>query len=52
MATPLLLNCDMGEQFGNWPCGQDDALIGLVDQANLACGFHAGDFFDYGCKRS
>lgn len=44
MATPLLLNCDMGEQFGNWPCGQDDALIGLVDQANLACGFHAGDF--------
>ena len=44
MATPLLLNCDMGEQFGVWPCGQDDALVALVDQANLACGFHAGDF--------
>ena len=44
MARSLLLNCDMGEQFGAWPCGQDDALIALVDQANLACGFHAGDF--------
>ncbi|BBG30148.1 5-oxoprolinase subunit PxpA [Zymobacter palmae] len=44
MATSLLLNCDMGEQFGAWPCGQDEALIALVDQANLACGFHAGDF--------
>lgn len=44
MATSLLLNCDMGEQFGTWPCGQDEALIALVDQANLACGFHAGDF--------
>lgn len=44
MAKALLLNCDMGEQFGAWPCGQDEALITLVDQANLACGFHAGDF--------
>lgn len=44
MAISLLLNCDMGEQFGIWPCGQDEALMALVDQANLACGFHAGDF--------
>lgn len=40
----LKLNCDMGEQFGHWGDHHDDALLTLIDQANLACGFHAGDF--------
>lgn len=40
----LLLNCDMGESFGNWRVGDEREALALVDQANLACGFHAGDF--------
>jgi UPF0271 protein len=37
------LNCDLGESFGRWRLGDDDALLGLVTSANVACGFHAGD---------
>ncbi|CAN5172301.1 5-oxoprolinase subunit PxpA [soil metagenome] len=37
------LNCDLGEGFGHWPLGDDDALLGVVTSANVACGFHAGD---------
>jgi UPF0271 protein len=37
------LNADLGESFGAWTMGQDEALLGLVDSANIACGFHAGD---------
>ncbi|ANF57735.1 5-oxoprolinase subunit PxpA [Halotalea alkalilenta] len=40
----LLLNCDMGESFGNWRIADEAPAMALVDQANLACGFHAGDF--------
>lgn len=39
----ILLNCDMGESFGVWTLGQDEAVMPFIDQANLACGFHAGD---------
>ncbi|MBH9399106.1 5-oxoprolinase subunit PxpA [Pseudomonas aeruginosa] len=39
----ILLNCDMGESFGAWRMGDDTHSMPLVDQANLACGFHAGD---------
>ncbi|HLD65606.1 MAG TPA: 5-oxoprolinase subunit PxpA [Pseudomonas sp.] len=39
----LLLNCDMGESFGAWTLGDDAHAMPLVDQANLACGFHAAD---------
>ncbi|MFN3579803.1 MAG: 5-oxoprolinase subunit PxpA [Pseudomonas sp.] len=39
----LLLNCDMGESFGAWRMGLDDQVMALVDCANIACGFHAGD---------
>lgn len=42
MAT-LLLNADMGESFGAWTMGQDDAVMPFVDLANVACGFHAAD---------
>lgn len=37
------LNADVGESFGAWTMGDDDALLGLVSSANVACGFHAGD---------
>lgn len=37
------LNCDLGEGFGAWPMGNDDAMLGLATSANVACGFHAGD---------
>ena len=37
------LNCDMGEGFGAWKMGDDEALLDHVTSANIACGFHAGD---------
>ena len=37
------LNADLGEGFGAWSMGDDDALLALVTSANVACGFHAGD---------
>ena len=37
------LNADMGESFGPWTMGADDALLRVVTSANIACGFHAGD---------
>lgn len=39
----ILLNCDMGESYGAWRMGDDEHAMPLIDQANLACGFHAGD---------
>lgn len=42
MRVPLL-NCDMGESFGNWALGLDDQAMPFVDCANIACGFHASD---------
>jgi len=37
------LNADLGEAFGVWRMGDDDAMLKLVTSANIACGFHAGD---------
>jgi UPF0271 protein len=37
------LNSDLGEGFGIWRLGDDDALLDVVTSANVACGFHAGD---------
>ncbi|MBU2964221.1 5-oxoprolinase subunit PxpA [Amphritea sp. 2_MG-2023] len=39
----LRLNCDLGESFGSWKMGLDEAVMPYIDQANIACGFHAGD---------
>ncbi|SCW03503.1 LAFE_0G11914g1_1 [Lachancea fermentati] len=36
--------CDMGEGFGKWKMGPDEEIMPLIDVANVACGFHAGDF--------
>lgn len=43
MTRTLDLNADLGESFGPWRMGQDEALLELVTSANIACGFHAGD---------
>ena len=37
------LNCDMGESFGSWIIGNDEAIMPFISSANIACGFHAGD---------
>lgn len=37
------LNSDVGEGYGAWPGGPDDALMPLLTSVNVACGFHAGD---------
>jgi UPF0271 protein len=39
----MLLNCDLGESFGSWTMGMDAQVMPHIDQANVACGFHAGD---------
>ncbi len=38
------LNADLGESFGHWTLGDDERLVESITSANLACGFHAGDF--------
>jgi 5-oxoprolinase (ATP-hydrolysing) subunit A len=42
-AAHVDLNADLGESFGSWVLGDDDAMLELVTSANVACGFHAGD---------
>jgi UPF0271 protein len=37
------LNCDMGESFGAYSLGHDEAILPHVTSANIACGYHAGD---------
>ncbi|MCV7382063.1 hypothetical protein BST11_21155 [Mycobacterium alsense] len=37
------LNADLGEGFGVWRLGDDDAMLRIVSSANVACGLHAGD---------
>ena len=44
MSTTIDLNCDMGESFGAWRMGQDTEVMPWITSANIACGFHAGDF--------
>jgi UPF0271 protein len=43
MAERIDLNADMGESYGRWTLGDDEALIPLLTSANIACGFHGGD---------
>ena len=39
----MQLNCDLGESYGSWNNGHDAAVMPYIDQASIACGFHAGD---------
>jgi UPF0271 protein len=43
MASKVDLNADMGESYGRWTLGDDDALMPYLTSANIACGFHGGD---------
>jgi UPF0271 protein len=36
-------NCDLGESYGWYARGADDAMMPCISSANVACGFHAGD---------
>ena len=37
------LNADLGESFGRWTLGDDEALLTSISSASVACGYHAGD---------
>lgn len=39
----MKLNCDLGESYGAWSMPVEDTIMAQIDQANIACGFHAGD---------
>lgn len=39
----LAINCDMGEAFGLYRCGDDEGIMPFITLANVACGFHASD---------
>ena len=39
------INCDMGESYGHFKVGNDDAIFPYIDSCNIACGFHGGDPF-------
>ncbi|PCN48657.1 hypothetical protein Csp2054_06065 [Curtobacterium sp. 'Ferrero'] len=41
--TTVDLNSDLGEGFGAWSMGDDQAVLDVVSSANIACGAHAGD---------
>jgi UPF0271 protein len=41
--VPIDLNADVGESFGVYQLGNDEALLRHVTSANVACGLHAGD---------
>jgi 5-oxoprolinase (ATP-hydrolysing) subunit A len=43
MTTRVDLNCDMGESFGAYQIGADEAVLPFITSANIACGFHGGD---------
>ena len=35
----VAINCDMGEAYGIYRCGDDEAIMPYLDMANVACGF-------------
>ena len=44
MMRGMDLNADLGESYGRWTLGDDERLVHHITSANVACGFHAGDF--------
>jgi 5-oxoprolinase (ATP-hydrolysing) subunit A len=44
MGREINLNADMAEGWGAYDIGDDTALVQIVRSANVACGFHAGDW--------
>jgi len=43
MAAVVNLNADMGEGWGAYSIGNDDAILKIINSASIACGFHGGD---------
>ncbi len=43
MAKRMNINADMGEGYGHYDIGNDDAILKIVKSVNVACGQHAGD---------
>jgi UPF0271 protein len=43
MTRTVDLVADLGEGFGAYRMGDDEALLDILTSANIACGFHAGD---------
>jgi 5-oxoprolinase (ATP-hydrolysing) subunit A len=43
VVSAVNINADLGESFGPWTMGADDALMQCINSANIACGMHAGD---------
>ncbi len=37
------INCDMGEAYSIYHCGDDEGIMPYITVANVACGFHASD---------
>jgi len=44
MKKKFNLNADMAEGYGPWKMGDDDGLLEIISSANIACGFHGGDY--------
>lgn len=42
-AKRIDLNSDVGESFGVWTRGDDEALLPSLTSASIACGWHGGD---------
>ena len=43
MIVAIDINCDMGESFGRYKLGGDEAIMPHITSANIACGVCAGD---------
>lgn len=43
MAVRININADMGEGYGHYSIGDDDAILRIVQSVNVACGQHGGD---------
>jgi UPF0271 protein len=39
----VTINCDMGEGYSLYRCGDDAGIMPHIDLGNVACGFHAAD---------
>jgi len=37
------INCDLGEKSKHHSIKNDPILLSIVNSANIACGYHAGD---------
>lgn len=42
-ANTVTINCDMGEGYSLYRCGDDAGIMPHIDLGNVACGFHAAD---------